>query len=279
MIIRCDSRQSFPGRATLLGAELFFAVTVVSGAPRDARAAASAQAPAKVSEVMVYTAADESSTLIESVRDGGALSPIAEVTGPGGLKWFMVKTRSGNVGWIKAGDNVEARRIDDYFRALPRDPISFEPSGASASSAPEAATETAPETSATKAITVPVKINGSKVAVSVTFSNGNSSATGYLALDTGAAQTMVSKRIARDLRLLAIDSQPRIGIGGSVTVDVSLVESIKVGAAEVENMRVSIHDRALELGFEGLLGFDFLGRFQMSVDSEKQLLVLTPRKK
>jgi predicted aspartyl protease len=275
MIIRSDRQQSLINRAALLGAAVFFVLTVVSGAWRDARAAASAQAPAKVSEVMVYTAADEYSQLIETVRDAGALSPIAETTGPDGVKWFMVKTRSGNVGWIKAGDNVEARKIDDHFRALPRDPVSFGPSVASASSEPEPATKT----SATGAITIPVKINGPKVGVPVTFSNGNSSATGYLALDTGAAQTMVSKRIARDLRLLAIDSQPRIGIGGSVTVDVGLVESIKVGEAEVKNMRVSIHDRALDLGFEGLLGFDFLGRFQMSVDSEKQLLVLTPRKK
>jgi hypothetical protein len=43
-------------------------------------------------------------------------------------------------------------------------------------------------------------------------------------------------------------------------------------------MQVSIHDRIMELGYEGLLGFDFLGRFQMSVDSDKQVLVLTPRK-
>jgi len=27
------------------------------------------------------------------------------------------------------------------------------------------------------------------------------------------------------------------------------------------------------------LGFDFLSRFQMSVDSDKQVMVLTPRKK
>ena len=270
MIIRCDRQQAFIIRLALFGAVAFFAFTAVCGALRDARAAA-----AKVSEVMVFTAADEYSSLIETVRDGSALSPIAESTGPGGVKWFMVKTRSGNVGWIKAGDQAEARRVDDHFRALPRESVSFGPSGASASSAPEPATKA----SATGAITIPVKINGPRVAVPVTFSNGNSSATGYLAHDTGASQTMVSKRIAREIRLLAIDAQPRIGIGGSVMVDVGLVESIKVGEAEVKNMRVSIHDRALDLGFEGLLGFDFLGRFQMSVDSEKQVMVLTPRKK
>jgi len=62
-------------------------------------------------------------------------------------------------------------------------------------------------------------------------------------------------------------------------VDVGRVDSIKVGDAEAQNMRVSIHDFTLDSSYEGLLGFDFLGRYQMSVDTEKQLMVLTPRKK
>jgi predicted aspartyl protease len=271
MIIHCDRQQSFINRAALLGAVAFFALPVVSGAPRDARAAASVQAPAKVSEAMVYATADESSPLIETVRDGSALSPVAEMTGPGGVKWFMVKTRSGNVGWIKAGDHAEARRVDDHFRTMPKDAISIGP----ASSAPEAATKT----SATGAISIPVKMSGNTVVVPVTFYNGNSSVTGNLAVDTGAGQTMVSKRMAREIRLLSIASQQRRGIGGTVLAEVGVVESIKVGEAEVKKMRVSIHDFSPDPRYEGLLGFDFLGRFQMSVDSEQQVMVLTPRKK
>jgi len=271
MIVRSHRQQSFINHAALFSAVAFFALTVVSGALRDARAAASPQAPAKVSEVVIYTEADESSSPIESVRDGGALSPIAEMTGPGGVKWFMVKTRSGNVGWIKAGDNVEARKIDDHFRTMPKDAVWVGP----ASSAPEPAAET----SATGAITIPVKINGPRVVVPVTLVSGNSSSTGNLLVDTGAAQTMISKRLAREIRLLSIDSQTRTGIGGSIQVDVGQVESVKVGDAEVKNMRVSIHDRGYDFGSEGLLGFDFLGRFQMSVDTEKQVMVLTPREK
>jgi predicted aspartyl protease len=103
--------------------------------------------------------------------------------------------------------------------------------------------------------------------------------TGNLAVDTGAGQTMVSKRMARELRLMSIASQQRRGIGGTVLAEVGVVESIKVGEAEVKNMRVSIHDFSPDPRYEGLLGFDFLGRFQMSVDSEQQVMVLTPRKK
>jgi predicted aspartyl protease len=180
----------------------------------------------------------------------------------------MVKTKSGNVGWIKAGDSSAAKKIDVHFRSLPNEVTSIGPG-----SSPPPST---PSTPARGVIAIPVKINGPKVVVPVTFKNGNSTATGYLAVDTGAAQTMISTRIAREIRLLSIDSQRRFGIGGSVVVDVGLVESVNVGGAEVNGMRVSIHDRVLDLGYEGLLGFDFLGRFQMAVDSKKQVMMLTP---
>ncbi len=270
MNIWSNCLHSLITRAALLSAVAFFALTVVSGALHSARAASSAPAPAKVSEVMVYATADESSPLIETVRDGGALSPIGEMTGAGGEKWFMVKTRSGNVGWIKADENSEAKRMDSHFRSLPKDAVTIGP--ASGALEPDA------KTSTTGAVTIPIKMNGNTVMVPVTFTNGNSSVTGNLAVDTGASQTMLSKRIATELRLFSQDTQPRYGIGGAVRVDVSVVESIRVGAAEARNMRVSIHDFSPDPRYEGLLGFDFLGRFQMSVDAAKQVMVLTPHK-
>lgn len=265
MIIPSDRQESSINRAALCCAVVFFALTVVGRAPRDARAAA------RISDVMVYATADESSPLIETVRDGGALSPIGEMTGAGGEKWFMVKTRSGNVGWIKAGENSEAQRMDSHFRSLPKDTVMIGP----ASGNPEPAAKPSP----TGAITIPVKINGPRVVVLVTLTSGNSSSTGNLLVDTGASQTMISKRLATELRLFAVGNQTRVGIGGAIRVDVGQVDSVKVGEAEVKNMRVSIHDPGYDFGSEGLLGFDFLGRFQMSVDSDKQVMVLTPRKK
>ena len=233
-----------------------------------AAAAGSNQTPARQNpEIMVFGMPDESSVIVDTVRDGESLSPLGEMTGSGGSKWFMVRTRSGNIGWIKADDSNAARKLDGHFRSSPNQ-LTLIPSASSLR-------EPTSTTAATGAITVPVRINGRKVVVLVTFKNGSSSATGHLAVDTGASQTMVSKRIARELRLPSIGSEKRRGIGGSVVVDVGLVESVNVGGAEVNNMRVSIHDRGLELGYEGLLGFDFLGRFHMSVDSKKQVMVLT----
>jgi predicted aspartyl protease len=225
--------------------------------------------PAVTPNAQVFTSADESSPVVERVIDGGSLTPIGEMI-VGGSKWFMVKTKNGNVGWIKSGASTQAIKIGDHFRSLRED------------NTPIGSVTTALEpTSAGPlggAVIIPVKIDGPKVVVPVGFRNGYSNATAHLALDTGAAQTMVSRRIARELHLRSVDSQRRLGIGGSVMVDVGVVDAIKVGKAEVKNMRISIHDRPLALGYEGLLGFDFLGQFQMSVDAEKQQLVLTPRR-
>jgi len=267
MILQPRSKNS---RKFLLRASLFVLMSLCS-VTFHPDAASGAQTPVQSGEVQIFASADESSLVIESVRDAGSLSPIAEMTGAGGFKWFMVKTRSGNVGWIKASDNLGATKIDGHFRSLPKDSTLVGP----VSGGPEPVSTTP----MTGTITIPVKIDGPKIVVPVTFKNGNSSTTGYLAVDTGAAQTMVSKRIAREIRLLSMGSQKRIGIGGAVNVDVGLVEAVRVGRAEIKNMQVSIHDRVMELGYEGLLGFDFLGRFQMSVDSDKQVLVLTPRGK
>ncbi|HWH78494.1 MAG TPA: hypothetical protein VNT76_14025, partial [Candidatus Binatus sp.] len=173
MLIPSDHQQSFINRAARFGAVAILGLAVVIGAARDMPAASAAQTPAKGGEVMLYSAADESSAVIETVRDGAALAPIAEMTGTGGTKWFMVKSKSGNVGWIKASDNAESRRIDDHFRALPKDSVMIGPSGDSGSTGTNAP---APSTkdSATGAISIPVKMIGNSMVVPVTFSTGAS---------------------------------------------------------------------------------------------------------
>ena len=91
---------------------------------RHADAASSPQTPAQSGEVQVFASADESSPVIESAADGKSLLPIAEMTGAGGLKWFMVKTRNGNVGWVKAGDKMGAAKSTTTFARCRRTPRS-----------------------------------------------------------------------------------------------------------------------------------------------------------
>jgi hypothetical protein len=212
--------------------------------------------------VQVFTAPDESSLVIESLGDGQSLSPMAEMTAAGGLKWFMVKTGNGNIGWIKAGANNTAKKIDSHFRSLPNENPVIRP--------------TSPAESGSKgAHVIPVKVSGSKVIVSVNFNNSTAA---NLLLDTGASRTMISSRIAKILRLQSMGSGRGYGIGGMVTVSTARVDSVKLGEMERQNLLVMIHDFSPDPNYEGLLGFDFLSHFHMTLDLQKSLLVLTPRK-
>jgi predicted aspartyl protease len=117
-------------------------------------------------------------------------------------------------------------------------------------------------------------VNGRSVIVPVTF---NRSVNANLLLDTGASMTMISPRLATTLALPSTGAGLFSGIGGTVSAPIARVESIKVGDAEISGMAVSVHDVSRFPHFEGLLGMDFLGRFQVSVDAAKKLLVLTPK--
>jgi len=242
-------------------------VAVAAGIGVNVRTASSQPKPAINASAEVFSSADDSATLIETVRDGALLTPMAEMMGAGGVKWFMVKTPAGNVGWIKAGDNSTARQIDGHFRSLPKESTSIGPAG----KAPEASAGT----QAQGRMTIPIQVRGRHIIVAVTF---NDSVTANLVLDTGAGQTMISKRIANDLRLYSTGAGTRIGVGGAVSVPTATLDAIRVGAADVKNMRVSIHDLPFNAFEEGLLGMDFLGRFQMSLDIENQVLILSLRK-
>ena len=263
--LACIKHRAFR-RSVLLSVAAIFSLVLLGGALREAHAASSQPTLGQNAEVMVFTAPDEFSTLVETVRDGESLSPMGEMTGPGGSKWFMVKTRNGNVGWIRAGDSTTLRKIDGHFRSLPSEITLIGPGNAPAA--------VSSKTPATGAITIPVKMMGGHAIVPVTFNN---SVTGNLMVDTGAGRTMVSKRIAMDLRLRSTGSGTRYGIGGYVTVSSARIESVKVGEVEIQNMPVSIHDFSPDPRYEGLLGIDFLGRFHMALDSAKQIMVLTPR--
>jgi hypothetical protein len=226
--------------------------------------AASSQPPSEKTAVQVFATPDESSLVVESIVDGESLSPMAEMIGAGGSKWFMVKTRNGNVGWIKAGDHEPAKKIDSHFRSLPNENSIIRPTSLPPS------TSKAP---AKGANAIPVKVSGSRVIVSVNF---NHSTFANLLLDTGASRTMISSRIAKILRLQSIGVGSGYGIGGTVTVSTARVESVKLGEMERQNLLVMIHDFSPDPSYEGLLGFDFLSHFHMSLDLQKSLLVLTP---
>jgi aspartyl protease family protein len=105
----------------------------------------------------------------------------------------------------------------------------------------------------------------------------NRTLTANLLLDTGASMTMISRRIASSLALYPTRSGLISGIGGRVVAQIVRLDSIKVGDAEVNGMSISIHEISVNPQFDGLLGMDFLGRFQLSMDPAKSALILSPR--
>ena len=261
--IRPDGRQCYSflsSRRRPLVLLLFLVFTFADGTAYTAVALS----PAKEGfEIQVYTAPDETSFIVETVRDGSTLSPIAETTS-GGVKWFIVKTKSGNTGWIKAGDHAQTRQVHDYFRSLPKDDLRLAPASAAAS---------AISISGERQSRIPILLRGSSVYVVVTF---NRQVRGYLLVDTGAEQTIISKRIASEFRLPAAERGIGIGVAGAFTHEVGVVDSIAVGPFEFRNFQVGVLDQSDNL--QGLLGFDFLGRFHTSIDPDKKEMVLIPRK-
>jgi predicted aspartyl protease len=232
----------------------------------DASAAgeANSQAAAQGMAIQIYVSADDNALPIGTMTVGETVTPIAETHGPGGIKWYLVKSRSGVVGWIKHDESEQSKKVDHFFRSLPP-----EPSGIAVR-----IPTTSAAAAAKNAVIIPVTLSGGSIIVPVTF-NGTVSAN--LLLDTGASMTMISRRLASNLALPAIASGLISGIGGTINAQIARVDSIKVGDAEVGGMAVSIHDLPRFPRFEGLLGMDFLGRFHVSVDSSKQVLVLTPK--
>ena len=107
----------------------------------------------------------------------------------------------------------------------------------------------------------------------------NGSASIKLILDTGAAGTLISPRalaaagvsLTRGARTARTRGVAR---DSEVEVQQVAVESIAVGEARVANMVVSSYEMEMP-GAEGLLGQDFLGNFNVSIDSSAGVVKLT----
>ena len=242
----------------------YFLSLLLATALLDISLTFSQELPVERSGVKVFASADDASLVLESVSEEASLSPIAEIISTGGTKWYMVKTRSGNIGWIKAAESKPATRVQEHFRSLPTENTVV---------GGVAVTQSASKAISKTNVPTLVQIHDSKVIVSVLFNNNRRA---NLLLDTGASQTMISKRVAQDLRLYSNGSGKRYGIGGPVTVSTAVIDSVKVGQAEIQQLQVSIHDFAADPSYEGLLGFDFLRNFHVSLDLQQSTLLLSP---
>ena len=124
--------------------------------------------------------------------------------------------------------------------------------------------------------TVPVERLGSVLVVMATL---NDSKQARLIVDTGASQTIISRRLAAELGLSSTTYATRVLLhtaSGSVQVDAVILDAIRIGEAELRKSQVLIHDLPdLPFTVDGLLGLSFLGAYQITLDTSRGELHLT----
>lgn len=119
-------------------------------------------------------------------------------------------------------------------------------------------------------------VPGQRILVDVRL-NGRASA--RLLLDTGADVTLInpSALTAAGADLTRSTGRAEIrGVTGSDRVIAVMLDSMEVGQARVERMPVVAYEMGSRES-DGLLGRDFLDRFNLTIDSTRGVVTLTPK--
>jgi predicted aspartyl protease len=94
-------------------------------------------------------------------------------------------------------------------------------------------------------------------------------------LDTGAGLTMISPELAKKLEVKRDETQKAVGAGGSLEVHFGKVQSLAVGGTQLEGLTVGIMEltpisKAIETDIDGIVGYNFLKKFRVSIDYPRQ---------
>jgi aspartyl protease family protein len=106
----------------------------------------------------------------------------------------------------------------------------------------------------------------------------NDSRTGRFVVDTGASACVVSPELAAALRIhpgSGGETVPMQVVGGVSAGPRVTIASVRVGDLEVQDVAAVVHP--IGPGIDGLLGNTFLGRFTVTLDPDKAVLLLRPR--
>ena len=103
-------------------------------------------------------------------------------------------------------------------------------------------------------------------------------------VDTGASNTVIDKRridasVEGDVREAFGTSA--CGAGGSVEAEMTIVKSLAVGGATVSDLPVAGIDLSgisekIGAAIAGILGYDFLSQFRVTIDYREETITLTP---
>ena len=105
----------------------------------------------------------------------------------------------------------------------------------------------------------------------------NGSVPANLIVDTGATMVVLSNRIGKRLGIHRNPDLPTIQMstaGGRVAAPLFVLDSLKIGSAEVLNVEATTNPYMGEM--DGLLGMSFLGEFKVEMDRQNWEMTLKP---
>ena len=96
-------------------------------------------------------------------------------------------------------------------------------------------------------------------------------------LDTGAGLTMITSELGKKLDIKSDEIQKAVGAGGSVQVRFGAVQSLSIGETRMDRLKVGIMDltgigKAIETDIDGIVGYNFLSKFRLTIDYPKQMV-------
>lgn len=128
---------------------------------------------------------------------------------------------------------------------------------------------------------VALQKSGQHYTVDVTMINGYDEVDFRLMIDTGASLTLLTPEAAERLGIAVDDIERRqrlVTPGGLVDAPLYQIEALAVGQEIVWDLPIAIVPLDLGEGLiDGLIGMDFLGKFDFKIDQDKQELKLTLR--
>jgi len=130
-----------------------------------------------------------------------------------------------------------------------------------------------PASSLTKA-SVPFEKQGQVIIVEATL---NKKTAAKFVVDTGASYTVISSATAKELSIDTDQNTQPVTFqtaNGLIQAPLVSLQSITVGAMEINNLTAAVHDVVPDGKVFGLLGLNFLGNFRMDIDNQNGLLHL-----
>jgi predicted aspartyl protease len=97
-------------------------------------------------------------------------------------------------------------------------------------------------------------------------------------VDTGANHSILSNKIANELKL-PVESNKMLSTSGSrVPIKIRLVECLQIGGTPITQTEIATTDWEIlrSLHVDGIIGADYLKRFKISIDYGRKLLTIEP---